>query len=144
MIYWDTSSVLKLYVSESDSAAWEERALTLNEEFVASALVEVELAYAMIRKEARGDIRRGAADALLAMFRRDVERGRFTLYPVGSDVMHTSIRMAIQCEEAGRPELLRTLDGIHLATAHLLGCKAVAAADRRMRAAGELLGLSLL
>ena len=41
-------------------------------------------------------------------------------------------------------EALRTLDGIHLATAQALRCDALATADRRMRAAADFLGIPLL
>ena len=96
MIYWDTSCVLKLYVSESDSSTWEERALATDEEFAASALLETELAYGLIRKEARGDIKQGAAEALLTLFRQDVERARFTLYP-GKPPIINDIRPSTGC-----------------------------------------------
>jgi predicted nucleic acid-binding protein len=144
LIYWDTSCALKLYVRESDSELWEERAVDCREDLVASALLEAELAYALIRKESLGDVRPGGADALLARFRRDVEWARFTLYPVGTDVLHTAVELANRCVKVGKSGAVRTLDGIHLATAQLLKCSAVATADRRMRAAAESLGIPLV
>lgn len=144
MIYWDTSAVLKLYVAESDSDLWTRHALASSDDFAASALLEAELGYGLIRKEAEGSIRRGAAEVLLDLFRKDVERTRFTLFPIGGDILRTAVLLAARCAQAGRPGTLRTLDGIHLATATALRCSAVATADRRMREGAAILGLPLL
>ena len=144
MIYWDTSCVLKLYARESDSEAWQEHALACRDDLVASALLEAELAYALTRKERSGAIQPQAAERLLSMFRGDVEKGRFTLYPIGTDVLRTAIEIAIQCAKSAKTPTVRTLDGIHLATAQLLRCKAMATADQRMRAAARILKIPLV
>ena len=44
-------------------------------------------------------------------------------------------------DDAGQLERLRTLDGIHLATAVLMKCPALATADERMQSASAVLGL---
>ena len=144
MIYWDTSCLLKLYVHESDSEFWTTQAVGAEDHLVASALVDTELSLTLARKEARGDIRGGSAAVLTDLFHDDVAQGRFRLFPVGTDVLSMATELGLQCAAAGRPELLRTLDGIHLATAHLLRCTAVATTDRRMREAAELLGMPLV
>ncbi|MDA0322637.1 MAG: type II toxin-antitoxin system VapC family toxin [Verrucomicrobia bacterium] len=141
MTYWDTSCVLKLYVEESDSARWQDRALEEDSPLLSSALITAELAYALERKEARGEIRPGAARILNARFQRDVARGRLRLIPVGSDVIDESTRIATLCYRAKESVALRTLDGLHLSTAQLLRCGEIASADQRMRAGASLLGI---
>lgn len=141
MIYWDTSCVLKLYCAESDSLAWQGLAAGAEEGLLSSALLSAELAFALARKEARGDIRRGGAKRLHAQFLRDVQAGRFQLIPVGADVLEGAAQLAARCLLARRPVSLRTLDGIHLATAVLMKCPALATADERMQSASAVLGL---
>jgi predicted nucleic acid-binding protein len=144
VIYWDTSCVLKLYTAESDSLAWQKHALGARDGFAASALMETEMAYALEQKELRGDVRPGGAQALLRILRRDLQAGRFTLCPVGTDVMALAADIAVRCYHAQKPIPLRTLDGLHLATAMLLKCRAVATADRRMQTAAVHLSVPLL
>jgi predicted nucleic acid-binding protein len=144
VIYWDTSCVLKLYAAESDSAEWEAIALNATRSFCASSLLGLEMACALEQKELRGDIKAGAATLLLEMFHRDVAMGRFALYPVGADVLERARHIAATCYRHETPIHLRTLDAIHLATADAAGCHQLATADKRMREALPLLGLSPL
>ncbi len=144
MIYWDTSCVLKLYVAESDSEQWERHAVTLNERFACSALLEAEIACALHNKESRGELISGGADALIAAFHEDRGAGRFALFPVGEDVLKQAGVIAATCNRNPQPIQLRTLDAIHLATAILLKCKRIATADQRMLAAADRLGLTAL
>jgi uncharacterized protein len=144
VIYWDTSCVLKLYTAESDSSHWQKAALEQEDDFVSSALLETEMAYALEQKERRGDIKSGGAQALRRLFYRDLKEQRFVLYPVGRDVLTLASGIAETCYHLRQPLPLRTLDGLHLATALLLKCRALATADSRMTAAAAVLSLSLL
>lgn len=144
MIYWDTSCLLKLYTPESDSLQWEHQALTLDDEFAASALVDTEMACALEQKEFRGETKSGSAKALLALFRNDVRKGRFVLYPVGSDVFDSAATIAAKCCRSREPFALRALDALHLATAEILKCDAIASTDRRMRTGATLLEIRVL
>jgi predicted nucleic acid-binding protein len=144
VIYWDTSCVLKLYAAESDSARWRAVAKASAEEFASSALLDLELAYALEQKEVRGELKAGAASHLLGLFREHCRSGQFILYPVGTDVMKVAAELAVRCYRAKEPVSIRTLDGLHLATAMLLKCHAMATADRRMTAAAALLKMPVL
>jgi len=144
VIYWDTSCVAKLYTQESDTALWERHALDEEDGLVASALMRTEIAFAMEQKEARGDIFPGAARALLRNLDRDIKVGRFLIIPVGMDVLDGGCDVARECYHADPSVFVRTLDGIHLATARLLKCRQLATADARMRDAAGLLGFDLL
>ena len=142
MIYWDTSCVIKLYAEESDSTVWQRRACEGTAQRVSSAVMCTEMAYALRQKEHRGDIVRGGASALLDMLDRDVAAGRFTVFPTGEDVLAEAAAIACVCFRAAAP--LRTLDGIHLATARLLRCTGIATTDARMCAGAAILGLNVL
>ena len=58
MAYWDSSCLLKLYVTEYDSADFESYLLT-NPDITTSAIARFELWAAFRRKEALGDISAG-------------------------------------------------------------------------------------
>lgn len=141
MIYWDTSTALKLYCDESDSAAWKEFAGGQTEQSISSALADAELRIALLRKETRRELRAGGARALHADFRQDVDDGLFRLIPIGADVLEKSIAIAERCFTARRPVHVRTLDSLHLATALILRCGAIATTDERMKDAAKILGL---
>jgi predicted nucleic acid-binding protein len=144
MVYWDTSCVVKLYTQENDSGFWEKHALESDDQFVSSALMRTEMAFALEQKEARGDICSGAADELLKHLDYDIGKGRFTLIPIGSDVLSQSCGIARKCYHAKPSIFIRTLDGIHLATAKLLKCRQIAGADARMNVAADFMGFELL
>lgn len=141
MIYWDTSCVVKLYVAEPDSDAWEKQAFDVHGPLSSSALLEPELAFTLVRKEQEGSLHAGAATLLLRQFRDDVRCGRFRLLPLGQDVMHEAATLAEQGLKRKPVLHLRTLDGLHLAAAKLLKCRTVATTDGRMRQALPLLGM---
>jgi predicted nucleic acid-binding protein len=144
VIYWDTSCVIKLYTEESDSAEWQCRACAVEEPLASSAIMRAETAYALEQKEHRGEIRKNAAAALLEFLDRDIAAGRFHLFPVGEDVLCEAVAIAGMCYRASPRVPLRTLDGIHLATARLLKCTSIATADDRMRIGAKTLGLALI
>ena len=142
MIYWDTSCVLKLYAREDDSEEWAGRVAETGSPLTSSSLLSAELLFALEQKEFRGELKAGGAEALGEHFRKAVEKGRFQLYPIGADVLAESARMAATCYHGDHPLPLRTLDGLHLATARLVRCDAIATTDRRMRRAADALGFS--
>ena len=144
MIYWDTSCVIKLYTAETDSAAWQRVAVDRPDERVSSALLEAELAFALRRKEQGGDVASGGATALLRIFRRDIKVGRFALFPLGADVIRRAAALADEAAAASPASLLRTLDGLHLATAAILRCNGIATTDARMKAGAQLLGIPVI
>lgn len=142
MIYWDSSVILKLYVSEDDSEEWQALALGENRPLRSSALLLAEMAFALRQKENRSEIAAGAARQLYRLFRDDITAGRIEIFPMGVDVLEESAVLADPGESKDL-SLLRTLDGLHLATARLLKCRTVATADTRMRIAAEAVGFGL-
>lgn len=144
MMYWDTSCVLKLYTSETDSSWYIRLATHSSEPLGCSDLVKSELYYAFQRKEAAGDIRPHAAVLLYQRFGEDVRKGRFTFVPVGTDVIEKACEVARLCYAHSPPILLRTLDGLHLATALIARAGDLVVADERMKQAGRILRLNVV
>lgn len=142
MVYWDSSVILKLYVSERDSEEWQTRALRGNRPLRSSSLLLAEIAFALRHKETRGEINAGAARKLYLLFREDVAAGKIQVFPMGADVLEESAVLA-DMRKAGKAPLLRTLDGLHLATAKLLKCREIATTDARMRTMAKALGFGL-
>ncbi len=139
--YWDTSCVLKLYCRENDSAKYLGRVAKSTSALVSSVLMTSELVFALYQKEARNEIKSGAADRLSKKFLEDISQGRFQLIPFGEDVREEAHRMACICYHHSPVLPLRTLDGLHLATAKLSGCQEILTTDKRMRTAASLFGM---
>lgn len=142
MIYWDTSCVLKLYATEADSETFLSLAAEAEDALCCSAVLSAELFYALRQKELRKDLTPGAAEKLFAAFEQDAEAGRFVLLPVGQDVLTDAIAVAKACLSEEPPIPVRTLDGIHLATARVLRVSRIVTTDDRMRAAAKCLGIA--
>ena len=143
MNYWDTSCALKLYTWEPDSAEYLRFAGESSEPLASSEVLAVELYFSFCQKEARGDLKRGAAERLRREFEGDVTAGRWLLLPAGRDVVERAISLADACYHHRPPVMLRTLDGIHLATADLAGADQIITTGSRLRAAAQRMGLAL-
>ena len=144
MIFWDTSSLLKLYAREPDSDAYLELLRNVAEPIAVSELAIVELHYALWRKEMNDELKSGAAARLLKKFRSDIGQGRVIVIPSGSTLTEKAVEVGRTCNRRKPPVFLRTLDGLHLATAITAKATGVVTTDQRMRAAAQLLGLSLI
>ena len=138
MIYWDTSVVLKLYVEEPDSGQWQRMVLQQKGPLRSSALMQAEMAHALKQKELRGEIAFGAAWELFGLLDEDLRTGRFHLFPIGRDVLDVAARLAMKADR------LRTLDGLHLATASITKCRQIATTDKRLAGAALAIGMELV
>lgn len=141
MNYWDTSCVLKLYTAEPDSAQYLALASQATESLLSSEVLTAELYYALSQKELRGEIKVGAAERLWKQFQNDCAAGRWLLLPVGPDVLTRAAQVA-KASYRHRPAVtLRTLDGIHLASALSAKAKQLVTADGRMKQGAAVAGL---
>jgi predicted nucleic acid-binding protein len=140
--YWDTSCLLKLYCQESDSEIFRKKIAASLEPPVASTLVRTELCYAFQQKAKRGETGHRRAEDLFDLLQADIRQGRICLFPVGSDVLERAEQLASECYGASEAIFLRTLDGIHLATAQLTKSRSIISTDERMNAAAQLLGMA--
>ena len=123
--YLDSSAIVKLAVSEPESAALG-RYLRRRRPLVSSALARTEVARALLPL-GQAAVRRGQ-DAL----------SRLELIRISDRILATAGTLL--------PAELRTLDAIHLATAHHLGgdLARLITYDERMRAAAEATGCSVV
>jgi len=121
-VYLDSSAIVKLVVAEPESRALA-RFLRAHPERISSALSRVEVLRAV---RLQGTPARKRARKILA---------RIHLLRVDDDVLDAAAALD--------PQILRSLDAIHLASAQMLGDELtyVVTYDRRMSVAVESLGL---
>ncbi len=139
--YWDTSVVLKLYCREEDSPRYLERVAKARDPLISSAALSVEMMFALYQKELRGALAAGEGTRLYDRYLADVGLGRFLLVPWGDDVREAARGVAAACYSAKPPVAFRALDGLHLASAKLAGCRRILTTDSRMRLGAVLVGL---
>ena len=140
MDYWDTSCLLKLYCLEPDSETYLQLAEKSQTPLTTSILAKTEFIHAVRQKAARKDLSKAAARKIITEFQSDIDSGHITLLPLGADVLAKAESIAEECLTFKNPVFLRTLDGIHLATAQIAKCKQLITTDQRMREAAGLLG----
>ena len=144
MNYWDTACVLKLYTAEPDSATYLTLAGQAAEPLLASEILATELTYALHQKELRGALKTGSVERVLKQFQTDCAAGRWLLLPLGRDVLTRAAQVAKACYQRRPPIALRTMDGVHLATALLATATHLVTTDERMRQAARALGVALI
>ena len=140
MQYWDTSTLLKLYVPESDSTQFAAR---LAGQIYTSELARWELLRAMARKEIEQAIAPLAAETTFNRFLSDVSLGRVILLPVTPEVEARFRSLVLQLHRRTPAVVIRTFDAIHIASADLLAATEVVTTDPRMRAGATAIGLKL-
>lgn len=139
--YWDTSCVLALYAPEEITTQAAELASLEKGPIHSSSILEFEMTFAIHAKEVRGEIPRGSSQRVLSQFQTDLQQGRFLLVPLGIDIKFCTKDIATRTIQAEPPVFLRTLDGIHIATALELGALELITADRKLADAATLLGI---
>lgn len=143
MSYWDTSTVVKLYVKEADSATFENYALNLTEPILSSRVALYEARATFHRKEAEGILQTGASQTLYNQLLQDVAAGELHLLDLDANVEREYGRAIEICYQYTPRILIRTLDAIHLASARAGGDREIVATDKRLRDAAKILGFSL-
>jgi predicted nucleic acid-binding protein len=143
MSYWDTSSLVKLYVQEADSATFENHILNSPTAAATSRIALYEARATFRRKEGDGALQAGAALALYNQLLRDVAAGQVRLIELVNGVEQEYGMVLDNCFQSVRSVPIRTLDAIHLASARVLGETEIVATDKRLRDAAKLLKFSL-
>lgn len=141
MQYWDTSTLLKLYVPEQDSAQF--IAHRGNSVVHSSTITRWEIFRAVARKELEKAIAPGAAESVFATFDRDMEAGRVVLFPSESKVETSFQKIVLDLHRRQPAVVIRTLDAIHLASAITYSADEVVTTDPRMRDGATSLGLKV-
>jgi predicted nucleic acid-binding protein len=142
--YWDTSCILPLYIPEPDSAALAELAGSADGPITSSQILAFEFLFAVQARVSRRQIPKEFAAKVQRKFLADVDAGRFLIIPLGEDLLPPAAEMSANLARNARGLELRTLDGIHLATALHLGAEEIVTGDKRMRKAAEALGLRVV
>lgn len=139
MIYFDTSALVKRYVPEINSQAFDLYFLEGTPAQV-SRLVLLELRCTMARKRRNGDISGQDEQNIMEKVRLDIQDGVLLVDPMVDAYFVEAMRLI---EDA--PQLaLRTLDATHLATARAVGATELATADAVMRDVGRALGMQVV
>lgn len=133
--YWDTSCLLKLYCAEEDSPDFIALVEASPTPLTTSQLTRTEIFFAFQQKVLRGETQGRSADELFGLFESDAKAGRIRFVPWGEDVFEEARELARRCYAADPPVILRSLDGIHLASAILSACERIHSTDRRIRQA---------
>jgi predicted nucleic acid-binding protein len=142
MHYWDTSTLVKLYVAESDSAQFHSH-LAATGSATTSALARWEIFRVFARKEADNMIVPGAAEAIFARFEADVAAGRVVLLPMDSAVEERFRNLTLRLHRLVPPVFTRTLDAIHLATADNHAATGLVVTDVNLRKCAVAIGLKI-
>jgi predicted nucleic acid-binding protein len=141
MHYWDTSALLKLYVTEPDSARFRTLASATGPVNTGD-VARWELFVALERKEASGDLKPGTAHAFYSQFESDLTTGRVKILPndgrefIGFQIL---VKKLFQMHP---PLLIRTLDALHLAAALNGQATGFVTTDQRQAQSATALGLT--
>jgi predicted nucleic acid-binding protein len=142
MHYWDTSTLAKLYVTESDSpqfsAHWSQTGI-----ITTSALARWELFCVLVRKETDGLILPGATEIIFNEFLADVANGAVVLVAMNEAAEDRFRNLVLRLCRSKPPLFTRTLDGIHVATADLHGATEFVSTDGNMRKCAGAIGLAV-
>jgi predicted nucleic acid-binding protein len=142
MRYWDTSTLAKLYVAESDSAQFQSH-LAATGSAATSVLARWEIFRVLARKEADNVIVPGATAVIFAKFEADVAANRVVLLPMDGAVEERFRNLTLRLHGLTPPAFTRTLDAIHLATADIYAATEFVVADANLRRCGMAIGLKL-
>ena len=142
MGYWDTSTLGKLYLAEADSPAFAQKAASAAV-MVTAKLALYEMRRVAFRKESEGLIPANTAEVVLSQVDRDIAAGQIRVVEMDAQTEAEFNAIMARCYRLAPPIPIRTLDAIHLATAHVVGETELVATDQRMRDAAKLLGFSL-
>jgi len=142
MSYWDTSALGKLYVPETDSPDFEEKAAG-EAVIVTTRLALYEMCRIAFRKEVEGSIPPKSAEDIVSQLQQDLAAGEIRIIEIDSGIEAEFKAIMATCYRNASPLLIRTFDAIHLGSARISGETEVVATNGRLRDAAKLLGLSI-
>ena len=144
MAYWDTSALVKLYVDEPDSPRYRQILRQSFEPLHTSILTLAEASKVFWAKLADRGLAPEGPEALIRKVSEAVEKAHIRLIACDRQLLIHFHPIIANCYSRPKPLRLRSADGIHLACARSVAAAEIVCADRRMRAAAESLGFSLL
>jgi predicted nucleic acid-binding protein len=143
MSYWDSSALVKLYIQEADSSVFEQFAASVQTMPVTSRLALYEIRTVLQRKEIEGALTKGAAQAIHQHLVQDVANGSIRVVEFSLHVSKEFDDIVTRCFGHAPPVFVRSLDGIHLASAIVAGETELVSSDKRLRDASVLLGFKV-
>lgn len=139
MIYLDTSSLVKLYLLEEDSAVVQELVSSQHDPLPVWELQEMELTNALRLKVFWGEVSQKDADRQMELFEQRKGKGHY-YFP---DLDRAALFTTFQRLSAHTPELgCRTLDIMHVACAVLLAPDLFVSFDARQKQLAARAGLT--
>jgi predicted nucleic acid-binding protein len=141
-IYFDTSTLIKIYVREETSPAAVEILRAEKSSVPFSHLVELELRTAIRLKRGRGEITAAQQRTVLQTVESDLARGVLERPDYDLDSVYRRAEALSAKHAAGT--LARTADIWHVAAALEIGCRAFSSFDARQRKLAALSKLYLL
>ena len=139
MIYLDSAILVKLYTEEPDSEHWR-NLVGSRTDLATSSLALPEVRSALRQKVMFGFLNPRQESVNWREFHRAIQTGVIRTFPLGSDVVDEAVDIL---DHMPRKLALRALDALHLATARLMQCSALATTDLRMRAGADVLAIEL-
>ncbi len=142
MLYLDSSALAKLYVAEPETVALAREVSSQSEPIPYTPLHELELAGAIQRRLAAGDLTQAAGNRILRVIEGDLGSGVLFRAELGwAEALAAAIvlvkRHGVACG-------LRSLDALHLASARLLEAEVLISYDSRQIAAARAESMSVL
>lgn len=138
MIYLDTSALLKRYIMEPGSAAFEDF-FAANAPFHSSRLTLVETRSALARRRRIGQITRKLESDAFEELRTDIQDGALVIHALNDS--HATHALDVLSKIPKVP--LRTLDALHLSVAQEIGATKFATSDKNQGEAACLIGFEL-
>jgi predicted nucleic acid-binding protein len=136
--YVDTSALVKRYVHEPSSQAFDDFVAASDEDFVLSPLTLVELQSVLMRRLRERAFDRAYLKRLHGLFDSDLRCALWVVQPFPSEAFAAATHLIEELNVA-----LATLDALHIASAKALGCTHFATADRQQARAAQRSGLSI-
>ncbi len=142
MSYWDTSTLAKLYIPETDSPAFAQMAAS-TAVIVTAKLALHEMRRVAFHKESAGIIPTNTAEIVLSQVDSDIAAGQIRVVDINAQTEAEFNAIMARCYRMVPPIPIRTFDALHLATTRAAGETELVATDHRMRTATRLLGFAL-
>lgn len=143
MSYWDTSALLKLYLTEADSANFQSIAAA-TQRMVTGFIGKHEARTAFRRREAEAVIAPGAADLCYQKLIDDLDQNQLAMVPESALLEHELGRVLERCLSQSPPVFIRTNDALHLAAACVASEIEFVSADAKQRIAADFLGFTVV
>jgi predicted nucleic acid-binding protein len=143
MRYWDTSALLKLYVSEPDSVRFRSHA-TAKGPLLTADISRCELFTALERKEFAGAITPATAPVFYSQFENDISAGRIVILRSDERERQRFQSLVRQLYHWTPPILIRTLDAIHISAALAANASEFVTTDQRQAEAVSVFHLPVI